>query len=290
MAPEPVFELDEVSKSFGPTQALERLSLRIEPGEIFALLGPNGAGKTTGIAILTGRRFPDAGRALVFGDDPREAATRRRLGTMPQAVGFPTTLRVRELVELVRAHYRRPLPLVEALERFGLVDVADRQAGGLSGGQQRRLALALAFAGDPDAVVLDEPTTGLDVEARRELWALVAAFAARGGTVLLTTHYLEEAEALASRVAVVVAGRKVAEGTVAEVRALAGAATIRLDALPDVAVDGVLDVVRNGSGVTLLARDPAEVVTRLVELGIPLGGLEVRPARLEEAVVRLLER
>src|SRR3954468_13717574 len=269
MGRDPPLALAEASKSYGDQQALDAVSLSVHAGEVYALLGPNGAGKTTAIALLTGLRRPDHGAARLFGADPRDAAARRALGVTPQTIGFPSTLRVRELIDLVRAHYPRPLALDEALRRFGLAEVADRQAGGLSGGLQRRLAVALAFAGAPTAVVLDEPAVGLDVEARHELWELVAGYAAAGGCVLLTTHYLEEAEALASRIGILVAGAKGAEGDVAAIRSAAGVTTVRLAALPELDLPGVLRVARNGAGATLYVRDAAPVVERLVELRVP---------------------
>jgi ABC-2 type transport system ATP-binding protein len=287
---DPPLALVDASKSYGEQRALDAVSLEVRAGEVYALLGPNGAGKTTAIALLTGLRRADAGSARVFGRDPRAASARRVLGVTPQAVGFPSALRVRELVELVRAHYPAPRPLGEVLERFGLAEVAHRQAGGLSGGQQRRLAVALAFAGAPAVVVLDEPTVGLHVDARHELWDVVAAHAAGGGSVLLTTHYLEEAEALATRIGILAAGAKVAEGDVAAIRRAAGVTTVRLAALPELDVPGVLRVARNGAGATLYVHDAGEVVTELVRRGVPLAGLEVRPAGLEEAFAHLTRR
>ena len=205
-----------VSKRFGGLAALSSVDLAIEAGEVVALLGPNGAGKTTALSILLGLRRPDAGRAELFGHDPRHPSARTAIGVTPQEYGFPPTLRTGEIVDLVRAHFRAPAPRVELLERFGLTAVARRQTGGLSGGERRRLAVALAYAGSPRAVFLDEPTAGLDVESRRSVWRELRLYAAGGGTVLLTTHHLEEAEALASRVVLLSQGTVVAEGTPAE--------------------------------------------------------------------------
>jgi ABC-2 type transport system ATP-binding protein len=214
-------ELAGVEKRLGPNQALAGVDLALDEGEVLALLGPNGAGKSTAVGILLGLRRPDAGTARVFGRDPRLPEARLPLGSTPQDVSFPPTLRVREVIELVRAHYDEPAPLEELVERFGLGQLERRQGGGLSAGERRRLALALAFAGRPRAVLLDEPTTGLDVESRRAIWAHVREFSAGGGSVLLTTHSLAEAEELASRVAVIHRGRIVAVGTVADVRGAA---------------------------------------------------------------------
>jgi ABC-2 type transport system ATP-binding protein len=201
-----------VTKRFGGLVALEDVDLELRRGEVLALLGPNGAGKTTALSLMLGLRRPDVGRAELFGADPRRAASRVAVGVTPQESGFPPTLRVSEIVELVRAHFATAVATADLLVRFGLVECARRQAGGLSGGERRRLSVALAFVGNPRAVFLDEPTSGLDVEARRAVWRELEEYAAAGGTILLTTHYLEEAEAMASRVALLSRGRIAAEG------------------------------------------------------------------------------
>ncbi len=205
--------LRAVSKRFGEAVALDRVDLAVEAGEIVALVGPNGAGKTTALAILLGLRRPDEGAAEIFGVDPRQVRARLAVGVTPQESGFPPTLRVREIVELVRAHFPCAVPTDELLGRFRLDTIARRQAGGLSGGERRRLSVALAFAGDPAAIFLDEPTAGLDVESRRSVWAEIDRYSADGGTVLLTTHYLDEAERLAGRIVLLAQGRVVAEGS-----------------------------------------------------------------------------
>ena len=197
-------ELAGVSKAFGAVRALDALDFEVEDGEIVALLGPNGAGKTTALHVLLGLRRPDRGTARIFGRDPRRPEARRCVGCTPQETSFPPTLRVREVVDFVRAHYPSPLPYCVVEERFELGDLRQRQVGGLSGGERRRLACALAYAGDPKLVVLDEPSTGLDIEARLRLWEAIRE---RGRTTLLTTHYLEEAAALATRIVVIRSGR-----------------------------------------------------------------------------------
>jgi ABC-2 type transport system ATP-binding protein len=205
-----------VSKRFGKTVALDQVDFAVEAGEVVALLGPNGAGKTTALSILLGLRRPDEGRAEIFGIDPRRPISRLAVGVTPQEAGFPPTLQVREIVDLVRAHFPYPAPMDELLERFDLANIAGRQAGGLSGGERRRLSVALAFAGEPAAIFLDEPTAGLDVESRRSVWSEIDRYALDGGTVLLTTHYLEEADRLAEKIVLLARGRVVAEGTSAE--------------------------------------------------------------------------
>ena len=279
-----VAALERVSKSFGRTRALADVSLAAERGTVLALLGPNGAGKTTALSLLVGLRRPDHGRALLFGADPRRAAARRCLGVTPQEAAYPGSLRVRELVELVRAHYPRPAPTSVVLDRFGLTELARRQAGGLSGGERRRLSVALAFAGSPALVVLDEPTTGLDRESRRTTWEAIRAYSARGGTVVLTTHHLEEAEALATHVVLVERGLVVRHGSVEELRASTGLGRVRFSAEP---VPADLDgrVIERDGTITVYTARPAAVVRRLVAAGARLEGLEVTAPSLEDALL-----
>ncbi len=263
--------LDGVSKRFGAVTALDAVTLDVHQGDVLALLGPNGAGKSTAIAVLLGLRAPDTGHARLFGLDPRRPAARRFVGVTPQETAFPLTLRVSEVVELVRRHYPRPLPTALIYERFELGALVRRQLGGLSGGERRRVAVALAFAGAPKLVVLDEPTTGLDRSARGSVWDAIGAHAASGGTVVLTTHYLEEADALARRVVLIEAGQVIADGSVAEIKAAAG-------------LTRVLYRARDGEVVRIDARDGGPVVEDLVRRGVPLVELEVRPLSLEEAL------
>jgi ABC-2 type transport system ATP-binding protein len=279
-----VASLEHVTKCFGTRAALADVSFAAPQGEIVALLGPNGAGKTTALSLLVGLRRPDVGNALLFGGDPRDPGPRTRLGVTPQESAFPLTLRVREIVDLVRAHYPQPLPSADLLERFDLAALAERQAGGLSVGERRRLAVGLAFAGAPELIVLDEATAGLDVESRRATWAAIRSYAQEGGTVLLTTHSLEEAEALASRIVVVDAGRVVSAGTVDEIRSTAagvGCVRFRAEPIPD-DLDG--RVVRNGDTICVYTGDPLATVRRLVHAGARLERLEVTPLSLEDAL------
>lgn len=213
-----VAELRSVTKRYGPIEALRGIDLTIEPGELVALLGPNGAGKTTAVRILLGLATPTYGRASVFGCQPGSQAAKLRCGALLQVGKVPETLKVREHVELFSSYYRHPLPVRETIAASGLGGIEGRQFGDLSGGQKQRLLFALAICGNPDLLFLDEPTVGLDVEARRALWGRIRAFVARGGSVLLTTHYLDEADALANRVVVIHQGRIVAEGTPAEIK------------------------------------------------------------------------
>jgi ABC-2 type transport system ATP-binding protein len=282
-----VAELRGVQKRYGKVDALRGVDLRLQPGELVALLGPNGAGKTTAVSVLLGQRRPDAGSARLFGRDPTLPAARRPVGVTLQESGFPDNLTVREVVDLVRVHYPDPAPAQELLDRFGLAAVAGRRAGGLSGGQTRRLAVALAFAGRPRAVVLDEPTTGLDVEARHRLWEVLRAFVADGGTVLLTTHYLEEAQALASRVVVIADGQIIAHGSVDDITARVGVSRVHVQApaLPE--LPGVTHVEATNGSYTLYTADPDGLVRALTLKGVAFSGLRVERASLEEAFLHL---
>ena len=283
----PIAELNQVQKRYGTVEALRGVDLRVERGELVALLGPNGAGKTSAVNVLLGQRRPDKGTARLFGRDPREPGARTVIGVTPQQTAFPQNLKVGEVVDLVQAHYPDTPSGEDLLERFGLADLERRSAGGLSGGQQRRLALALAFAGNPKAVFLDEPTTGVDVEARHNLWTGISSFVDAGGTVLLTTHYLEEAETLASRIVVIDHGSIIAEGSVSEITATVGVSQVRLRAehLPELAnADRIED--HNGTHVIYTA-DPDALIQELAAAGVAFQGLEITRAGLEEAFLSL---
>ena len=220
-------ELSGVTKRFGAIVALNGISLAIQPGELVALLGPNGAGKTTAVRLLLGLTRPDTGTARVFGSDPRDARNRMRTGAMLQVGKVPETLRVREHIELFSSYYPDPLPLQEIVDAAGLRGLENRLFGELSGGQKQRLLFALAICGNPDLLILDEPTVGLDVDARRGIWEEIRRFVDRGRSVLLTTHYLQEADSLADRIVVIDRGRIIAEGTPAEIKGRASGKRIR---------------------------------------------------------------
>jgi ABC-2 type transport system ATP-binding protein len=287
----PVVELIGVTRRFGATVALDDVSLTVRPGELVGLLGPNGAGKTTMLSLITGLRHADEGTVHLFGGNPRDPLNRVSLGTTPQETGLPPTLTVGEVTDFVAGHYAHPMSRGEVLERFGIADLAKRQTGGLSGGQKRRLAVALALVGRPRLVVLDEPTTGLDVEARHALWQALRDYHADGATVLLTSHYLEEIEALAERVVVIGEGRVLADDTLAAVidRVAMRRISVRLPAVSAAevaALPGVVSAERDGDRYDLLVTD-ADATVRALVRSMDFSGIEVRGASLEEAFLAL---
>ncbi|MBV9406545.1 MAG: ABC transporter ATP-binding protein [Acidobacteriaceae bacterium] len=210
--------LSAVTKSYGAQRALDDVDLKVEPGELVALLGPNGAGKTTAVKLMLGLLKPDQGTVRIFGEDPREARNRQRTGAMLQVGRIPETMRVREHIDLFSSYYPHPLPMAEVIGTAGLEGIENRLFGELSGGQKQRVLFALAICGDPDLLFLDEPTVGLDVQARRGLWKQIRTLLARGKSILLTTHYLEEADMLAHRVVVIQEGRVIANDTPAAIK------------------------------------------------------------------------
>jgi ABC-2 type transport system ATP-binding protein len=286
-------ELSGVSKRFGAITALNSLSLAIRPKELVALLGPNGAGKTTAVRLLLGLTKPDSGTARVFGLDPREPRSRMHTGAMLQVGKVPETLRVREHIELFSSYYAAPLPMSDIVESAGLRGLENRLFGELSGGQRQRVLFALAICGNPDLLVLDEPTVGLDVDARRAIWEQIRRFVGNGRSVLLTTHYLEEADSLADRVIVIDRGRVIAEGTPAEIKSRASGKRIRCTTAL------TLDVVRSLPFVTsatrdaftteILTSDSDVVVRELLARDEKLSNLEVTSAGLEEAFLTLTQ-
>jgi ABC-2 type transport system ATP-binding protein len=286
-APAPVASLHGVRKSFGAVVALDAIDLELSRGEILALLGPNGAGKSTAVAIMLGLRRPDAGRATLFGVDPRNPASRRQVGAALQDISFPPGLRVRDAIELVRAHFESPEPTEAVLARLDLESLGGRDAMGLSGGQRRRLAVALALAGRPGAVFLDEPTTGMDATARRALLADIVDFARAGGAVLLTTQQLAEAEEIATRVVLLVEGRVILEGTVAEMRARAGLTRVSLRAARLPRLPGVASADSFDGRHVVYVEDADRFVADLVRSGVSFEQLEVTRARLEDAFLVL---
>ena len=287
----PVAALDGVTKRYGPTVALHDVSLAIEPGGVVALLGPNGAGKTTAVKLLLGLAAPTAGTVRLFGADPRDARVRQRVGAMLQVGKVPETLRVREHVDLFRSYYPAPAPAADVMAAAGLAGLEDRRFGELSGGQRQRVLFSLALCGDPELLFLDEPTLGFDVEVRRAFWDEIRRFVARGRTVLLTTHYLEEADALADRVVVIDHGAVIADGTPAEIKGRVAGRRVRcrtrLTAAELRALPGVRDVTLERDRAELFVAHAEATVRELLARDATLADLEVASVGLEDAFLAL---
>jgi ABC-2 type transport system ATP-binding protein len=286
-----VASLAGVTKRYGSTTALAGVSLDIARGGVVALLGPNGAGKTTAVKLLLGLATPTTGIATLFGGDPRDARSRRRSGAMLQVGKVPETLTVREHVDLFRAYYPQPAPGAQVMESAGLAGLEDRRFGELSGGQKQRVLFALALCGNPELLFLDEPTLGFDVEARRGFWTEIRRFVARGRTVLLTTHYLEEADALADRVVVIDHGAVVADGTPAEIKTRVAGRRIRCRTRLTLPALRVIPGVHSARGdlehVELFAAHAESVVRELLARDATLADLEVTGVGLEDAFLAL---
>lgn len=285
--------MSNVNKNYGSVQALRNFSLEVPVGKLTAVLGPNGAGKTTAIKLMLGLARPTSGRVSVFGGDPSLTSTHTHLGAMLQVGRVPETLRVREHIDLFSSYYPQPLPISETLAIAGIAGLRDRKFGDLSGGQKQRVLFALAICGNPDLLFLDEPTAGLDVEARHLLWDEIRQLLSRGKTIVLTTHYLEEADALADRVVVINKGSIIAEGTPAQVKARTAGKKIRcytelttgiIRALPGVAE------VHDDRGATIIhTSQPEQVLRELFRRDLEISGLEVSGAGLEEAFLALTQ-
>src|ERR1700704_2698448 len=283
--------LEAVCKNYGEVLALRNVNFAVRSGEVVALLGPNGAGKTTAVKLLLGLMQPNAGKVRVQGGDPTNPENRMRTGAMLQIGRVPETLRVREHIDLFSSYYSKPLPLKEVLASAGLEKFVERKFGDLSGGQRQRVLFALAICGDPDLLLLDEPTVGLAVEARRALWDAIRRMVERGKTVLLTTHYLEEADALADRVTVINRGEIIAEGTPAEIKAKTSGKRIRCITRLGLAslrqIPGVVEVREDREAVEIHSGEAESVVRELLALDPSLSGLEISSAGLEEAFLAL---
>jgi ABC-2 type transport system ATP-binding protein len=299
---ETVASLNTVTKRYGNgVVALDKLSFTLRRGEVVALLGPNGAGKSTAVKLLMGLSSPTAGAVRIFGADPRQSAARLRTGVMLQVGRAPEMLRVREHIELFRGYYPNPMPYAEIVQAAGLEGIESTMFGHLSGGQKQRVLFALALAGDPDLIFLDEPTVGMDIKARRGMWATIRSLAARGKTILLTTHYLEEADALAHRIVVIDKGRVVCEGTPAEVKSLgsttAGTASSRslkiircVTNLPTstlLAIPGVTSAELTASTTTIVSSKPESTLREVLALDLTLHSIEVQSPALEDAFLAL---
>ncbi len=289
-------ELRALVKSFhgpqGPIRAVRGVDVRIAAGETVALLGPNGAGKSTTIDMLLGLLAPDAGSVSVFGRPPSQAIARGAIGAMLQTGALIRDLSVRELVAMMASLYPAPLDVGEVLELTGVSAIAEQRTQKLSGGQTQRVRFAVALVSNPELLVLDEPTAAMDVEGRRDFWATMREFAARGKTVLFATHYLEEADAYADRAVLMARGRIVADGPTNEIKAMVGSRTIRAT-LPDVdsealsALAGVSGVERRGEAVVLSCTDSDAAIRALLAAHPQAHDIEIAAAGLEQAFLEL---
>jgi ABC-2 type transport system ATP-binding protein len=297
----PVVGLDQVSKVYGDVRAVDGLTLALHPGETVALLGPNGAGKSTTLDLLLGLKHADSGTVRVFGTSPREAIVAGRVGAMLQSGGLMDEVTVAELVGLGCALHPKAYKVTDVLARAGISQIADRKVNKLSGGQAQRVRFALATAGDSDLIVLDEPTTGMDVTARQAFWATMREQADQGRTVLFATHYLEEADAIADRVLVLHRGRLLADGTAAEIKAKAGARRVSFDLegqvdeaslrelpfLTSITVSNSGSAVDSVHTVRLQSSDADATVHAVYGLGLYPRNLEVAGLGLEQAFVAI---
>src|SRR5438093_1144839 len=288
----PAVELTGASKRYGDVLAVDNVTLAINAGELVAMLGPNGAGKTTSIHLMLGLRNPTAGKARLFGLDPKDLKARSRIGVMLQESGVPGMLRVEELVRLFCSYYPRPLPVVQAIAMAGLEEKATTLVKDLSGGQHQRLYLALALCGDPEVLFLDEPTVGMDVEGRRRFLQEIGDLGARGRTIVLTTHYLEEADQLAQRVIVIDRGHVIADSSPAQIKARVAGKRITFTTTQQTDENMLAGLPLNSQQVDdhrvrLLTNEPEAVLRELFRRGVEMRDLEVSGADLEEAFVAM---
>ncbi|MFH9889653.1 ABC transporter ATP-binding protein [Streptomyces luteogriseus] len=288
-----VVAFDQVSKAYDAVRAVDGLTLDLRPGETVALLGPNGAGKSTTLDLLLGLKKPDSGTVRLFGTSPRDAIVAGRVGAMLQSGGLMDEVTVAELVRLACDLHPKPYRHTEVLSRAGIAQIADRKVNKLSGGQAQRVRFALATAGDSDLIVLDEPTTGMDVTTRQAFWATTREQADQGRTVLFATHYLEEADAVADRVLVLHRGRLLADGTAAEIKARAGARRVSFDlegAIDEPSLRALPFLTRidiSGRTVRIQSADADATVHALYGLGVRPRNLEVAGLGLEQAFVAI---
>lgn len=292
----PAIQLDQVTKVYKGKKAVDGLTLTIEQGSVVALLGPNGAGKTTTVSMILGLQQPTSGRVRLLGGDPRDTRVRNRIGAMLQDVSVIDNLKVAETIELFRHYYDQALPLEQLLRISGLEEERDKMATALSGGQQRRLGFALAAAGDPEVLFLDEPTVGMDVTSRQLFWETIRTMAGRGRTIVLTTHYLEEADSVADRVVVINNGRLIADGTPSEIKAETTGRILSFTAGTSVtgdqllALPGVTEVEWSGRRVRLISGNTDRLLYALIERKIEMKDIEIKSGGLEDAFQTLLKQ
>jgi len=288
---QPLASLHGAVKRYGKITALDGFDLTVGRGELLALLGPNGAGKSTAISLLLGLQRPDTGSVALFGEDPQELDARRRIGIMMQEVMLSPVMRPRELIEQVTNYYPSPYETVAVIKRLGIEKIAERPYGKLSGGQKRQAQFGMAICGRPELLFLDEPTVGLDVQSRGALWQVVRDLVHEGCSIVLTTHYLEEAEALADRVAVIDHGRLVAAGTVEEIRAHVSRKSIWCrSSLPLETLrswPAVLQVTDKAGRQQIITQETETVLRLLLGADPAVRDIEVRAAGLADALAEL---
>ncbi|MFC8180717.1 ABC transporter ATP-binding protein [Rhodococcus sp. NPDC057297] len=291
MTTTPAVHLEHLSKAFGKVQAVADVSLRVEPGEVVAFLGPNGAGKTTTIDMMLGLAKPDTGSVSVFGRPPAEAIADGRVSAVMQSGGLIRDLTVRETIQLTASLFPRTSPVDSVLARAGITGIADRRVAKCSGGEQQRLRFALALLPEPDLILLDEPTTGMDVEGRRDFWNAIRHDARGGRTVMFATHYLDEADAYADRIVLLRHGRIVADGSAAEVKNLASGRTVTatargVDQTALLRIPGVDHVEMRGERVIVHGKD-SDAVARYLLTCTDAVDVEIVSKNLEDAFLAL---
>jgi ABC-2 type transport system ATP-binding protein len=288
---QPLATLDAAVKRFGRVTALDGFNLEVQRGELLALLGPNGAGKSTAISLLLGLQRPDSGMATLFGEDPQELEARRRIGIMMQEVMLSPVMRARELIEQITNYYPSPYEPAAVIRRLKIEDLAERRYKDLSGGQKRQVQFAMAICGRPELLFLDEPTVGLDVNARAALWQVVRELVHEGASIVLTTHYIEEAEALADRVAVMAHGKLVAGGTVDEIRNYVSRKSVTFRSALSVeqirAWPEVLELAVNAGRMHIVTQDAESVLRKVLSADADVRDVEVRRAGLAEAFAEI---
>ena len=283
--------LEGAHKNFGKIAALDGLDLEIRRGELLALVGPNGAGKSTAISLLLGLQRPDRGSAVLFGEEPQSIDARRRIGVMMQEISLSPVMRPREFITQTASYYPSPYETPAVIKRLGIEKIADRPYGKLSGGQKRQAQFGMAICGRPELLFLDEPTVGLDVQSRGALWQVVRDLIHEGCSIILTTHYLEEAEALADRVAVIDHGKLVAAGTVEEIRAhvsrknIVCRTSLSIDTMR--AWPGVQQVTEKAGRRQIVTQDAETVLRLLLNADSGVSDIEVRAAGLGDALAEL---
>jgi ABC-2 type transport system ATP-binding protein len=285
--------LNGAHKHYGKVHALKGVDLEVRAGELLAILGPNGAGKSTAISLLLGLQTPTSGTVTLFGESPHSVEARRKIGVMMQEVTLPADLGVGELISVTSSYYPEPLPMRDVLDLTQTLGLARRRYGKLSGGQRRLTQFAMAICGRPQLLFLDEPTASLDVQARERMWLTIRELLKSGTTIVLTTHYLEEAEALADRVVVLAKGSVVAQGSVGDIRSVVARKKIRcVTSIPPEQVrgwSGVQDARYDHRRLQITATDAESIVHRLLAADPSLSELEVTRAGLAEAFVELTQ-